>query len=469
MAKTGNRAVVIGGSLAGLAAARVLADHFREVVVLERDQIGDVFAARPSAPQASHAHGLLVAGERVLSRLFPGFTDDLRAAGASVGRVGVDMVAYTAQGRSYNGAFYQPEPRDLGADIYCQSRLLLEGCLRRRLERVGGVEVRTGHGVAGLLTRGPRVAGVRIEGGPETAATLEADLVMDASGRGSRTPRWLRDLGFAAPEETVIGCDFAYASCQFQGDGSLDVVGIVVPGQPPLVKRGALLFAIEQGRWLVSLGGRFEEKPPRDLEGFLRFARELPNPFLHELLKDRQPLTEVTYYEYPSSRIRHFERIEVPDGLVVAGDALCSFNPIYGQGMSAALLEVDTLSRLLDGRAAAGAPLAGVSSEYFAAAAEVIATPWSLAASADFQYPETTGERPAGSRERGLYLLALNEIAIEDVEVNRALVEVFQLVRPLADLDLEPLRSRGRERMKAIEQRIAAARAAQEAAAAPPS
>ena len=448
--------MVIGGSIAGLAAARVLADHFREVVVLERDRIGDVFAPRPSAPQASHVHGLLVAGERVLSRFFPGFTDDLRQGGALVARVGVDLVAYTAKGRSYNGVFHQPVPRDLGVDLYCQSRMLLEGTLRRRLERLGGVEVRTGCAVSALETRGGRVAAVRVEDGEASTVTLQADLVMDASGRGSRAPGWLRDLGFAAPEETVIGCGFAYASCLFQGDDSLDSIGLSFPGQPPVVKRGALLFRIEEGRWLVSLGGRFDEKPPRDFEGFRHFARGLPHPFLYDVLADRQPLTAVSYYDYPSSRIRHYERLDLPEGLVVAGDALCSFNPIYGQGMSAALLEVEALAKVLDRRAAEGATLAGLTTEYFAAAAEVIATPWSLAASVDFQYPETTGERPAENRERGLYLRALNELAVDDLEVNRTLAEVFQLVRPLSDLDAEPLLSRGRAQMKVIEARLAA-------------
>jgi 2-polyprenyl-6-methoxyphenol hydroxylase-like FAD-dependent oxidoreductase len=375
-----------------------------------------------------------------------------------------------AKGRSYHNAFYQPEPRDLGVDIYCQSRMLLEGTLRRRLETVPGVEVWTGIGVVGLETDGSRVAGVRIDQGSGEKARVGADVVVDASGRGSRTPRWLHELGFAQPEETVIGCDFAYASCLFQGDDSLDVVGVVVPGQPPVVKRGALLFQIEKGRWLVSIGGRFDEKPPRDFEGFLRFARELPNPFLHDLLAGREPLVPVSYYEFPTSRIRHYERIAVPDGLLVAGDALCSFNPIYGQGMSAALLEVDALAGLLDRRAAAAAavdrsPLAGLSSDYFARAAEVIATPWRLAASADFQYPETTGERPENSEERGLYLLALNEIGIEDVEVNRLLAEVFQLIRPMSDLDAEPLRGRARARMKVIAERIAKAKAERAAAA----
>src|SRR6185436_18642493 len=148
-----------------------------------------------------------------------------------------------------------------------------------------------------------------VEDGSGAPVTLAADLVLDASGRGSRAPRWLRDLGFAAPEETTIGCDFAYSSCLFQGDGSLDVVGVVVPGQPPAVKRGALLFCIEQGRWLVSIGGRFDQKPPRDFDGFMRFARELPNPFLYDLLRDRERLTPLYYYDFPTSRIRHYERI----------------------------------------------------------------------------------------------------------------------------------------------------------------
>lgn len=454
------RAVVIGGSIAGLAAAKVASEHFGEVLVLERDDIEDPFAPRPSAPQASHAHGLLVAGERVLSRLFPGFTDDLRAAGASVGRVGVDLVAYMAQGRSYNGAFYQPEPRDLGVDIYCQSRMLLEGTLRRRLEQVPGVEVRTGVRVAGLIAEGDRLVGVRLRDDAAGEEAVPAELVVDASGRGSRMPAWLEELGFAAPEETIIGVDFAYTSCLFQGDDeAFDAVGMVVPGQPPEVKRGALLFRIEEGRWLVSLGGRHDQKPPADLEGFLRFAAELPNDHLYRLLKDREPLTEVSHYAFPTSRIRHYERLAGPDRLAVAGDALCSFNPIYGQGMSAALLEVEALAEVLEERASAGSGLEGISREYFARAAEVIATPWNLASSADFSYPETTGERPEGMEERGLYILALNEIAVEDVEVNRILAEVFQLVRPMSELDDEPLRSRGRERMKAIRARIEKARA----------
>jgi 2-polyprenyl-6-methoxyphenol hydroxylase-like FAD-dependent oxidoreductase len=391
------RAVVIGGSIAGLAAARVLADHVREVVVLERDAIGDPFAARPSAPQASHAHGLLVAGERVLSRIFPGFPEDLLAAGASRGRVGVDLATFTARGRSFAGAFHQPEPRDLGLDIYCQSRMLLEGTLRQRLASVPGVEFRGGASADGLVVRDGRIAGARVVDRAGAAETLDAELVVDASGRGSRTPSWLRELGRRAPEETTIGVDFAYSSCLFQGDGSLDLVGAAVPGQAPKVKRGALLFVIEQGRWLVSIGGRFDQKPPRDLEGFLRFTRELPNPFLHEVLQGREPLTTVSHYEFPTSRIRHYERIEVPEGLLVAGDALSSFNPIYGQGMSAALLEVEALGRALARRAGAAADREGLSAEYFAGAAEIVATPWRLAASADFQFPETAGVRPGSS------------------------------------------------------------------------
>jgi 2-polyprenyl-6-methoxyphenol hydroxylase-like FAD-dependent oxidoreductase len=415
---------------------------------------------------------MLAAGERVLSRLFPGFTDELRAAGARVGRVGRDLVTYTAAGRSFfANAFHQTEPRDLGIDVYCQSRPLLEGVLRRRLERMGRVIVRAGSSVTALEAGSPgdrdrRVAAVRVENADGATGTLAADVVLDASGRGSRAPRWLRDLGYAAPEETTIGCDFAYTSCMFQGDGSLDAVGVVVPGKLPAPKRGAILFAIEGGRWLISIGGRFDQKPPRDLEGFRQFTRELPNPFLYELVRDREPLTPVSYYEFPTSRIRHYERIEVPDGLLVAGDALCSFNPIYGQGMSAALLAVEALGGLLDRRASstADAALRGLSAEYFDAAAAVIATPWKLAASADFQYPETTGVRPENSEERGLYLLGLNEIAVEDIEVARILAEVFQLVRPMTELDAEPLLSRGRERMKLIRERMAKARAEHAAA-----
>jgi 2-polyprenyl-6-methoxyphenol hydroxylase-like FAD-dependent oxidoreductase len=274
---------------------------------------------------------------------------------------------------------------------------------------------------------------------------MAADFVVDAGGRKSKAPRWLTELGFPAPEETTIGVDIAYASTKFRMPAVYDEPErlLICFGPPPDFPNGGIMEIIENNTWHVTLVGRFGAYPPHDQAGFLAFARALHTPKLYNLVKDAEQLTEITYYRFPTSVQRHYERLTTfPAGFVVLGDAISSFNPVYGQGMSSAALQVKALQQLLTERATGVQGLADLAQSFFPKAAEIIATPWTLAATQDWAYPQTRGERPANLEEGAQYFAALDALTAEDVEIYRLMVDVFNLVKPLSALHEEPLRSR---------------------------
>jgi len=297
--------------------------------------------------------------------------------------------------------------------------------------------------VHGLVLEDGRVHGVRYTQGGDSQ-TLAADFVVDAGGRGSRLPRWLTALGFPTPNETTLGVDFAYSSAQFRKPTCYAEESLVLCyGPPPHQVRQGFLETIEGGLLHVSLGGRFGEYPPDDAAGFCAFAKSLYTPVLYNLIEDAERVTDITHYRYPTSILRHYERLSAfPEGLLGLGDALCSFNPVYGQGMSSAALQVQALQQLLTERATGEHGLEGLAWAFFPKVAEVIATPWTLAANQDFAYPQTTGERPPGLAERREYLAALDALTVEDVELQRLLFEVYNLAKPRSLLNEEPLRRR---------------------------
>jgi 2-polyprenyl-6-methoxyphenol hydroxylase-like FAD-dependent oxidoreductase len=274
---------------------------------------------------------------------------------------------------------------------------------------------------------------------------LTTDLVVDASGRQSHTPRWLTELGFQAPEVTTIGVDIAYASTKFQmpDDYAHRERLLVVMGPPPDFPNSAILEIIEHQTWHVTLGGRFGDYPPHDAAGFLAFAKALHTPKLYDLIKDAERVTDITAYRFPSSVQRHYERLTTfPEGFVVLGDAISSFNPIYGQGMSSAALQAHALEQVLAERETESRGLADLPLTFFQKAAEIIETPWNLAAGRDFAYPQTQGQRPTDLEESAQYFADVDALSAEDPEVQRLMAEVFNLAKPLSVLREEPLRSR---------------------------
>jgi len=436
VARIGGRAVVVGAGMAGLFSARVLSDHFDHVVVVDRDEIPDGPATRGGVPQGKHFHALLPGGMDVACDLFAGFERELVDAGSVVARPG-DFYFYRPEGKSYAIMDYNPEPPKAGASLYCQTRGLLEHIVRKRVEALPNVETRYETPVRDPLIVGSRVTGVRIQG-----EDLEADLVVDAAGRASRCDRWLPQLGFDPPEESVVNVDFAYTSVLFAPDNAeaFEGVGFFVlpPLEGPYVQRGAALVRMEHDTWMVSLGGRFGDYPPQDIEGFVDYTKTLAYPFVYELLQDAQPLTEPVRYRYPKAVRRHFERFErFPEGLVPIGDAICHFNPIYGQGMSSAMQQVVALGGLLRRRCEQGRGLDGLALEFFPEANEIIRGPWAIAAAADFQNPLTTGDFPTEETPALEMLLLLSERARTDEDAEQLVTDVFLIRRPLSAL-LEP-------------------------------
>jgi hypothetical protein len=260
-------------------------------------------------------------------------------------------------------------------------------------------------------------------------------------------------MGFAQPEETTIGVDFAYASARFRRPASCqDAEKIMLFGGPaPKYPNGGGISTIENDLWQVSLAGRFGDYPPSDHDGFFAFARDLPSSGLYERIKDAEQVTDFYQHRFPSSVQRHYERLAAfPERFVVLGDAICSFNPVYGQGMSSAALQVQALQNLLRERMADGArqPLDQLATAFFPRAADVIAAPWILSSAFDFMFPQTIGERPPNMGEGAAYFAALDALSADDVEVQRILMEVVQLARPLLALWQEPLFSRVNDRLR---------------------
>lgn len=384
--RAGSHAVVIGGSMAGLLAARVLADRFERVRIVERDRFPKGPAPRGGVPQASHQHVMLKRGADVLERLFPGIRDELVAAGAPLADMANDMAWLTPFG--WGVRF----PSDL-VMLTC-SRDLLEWGVRKRLKALPEVRFLEGAEVTGLLpdVDGGRVAGVKIrfrgdEGGEEP---LRADLVVDASGRDSRAPRWLKGLGYEPPEEVVINAHLGYASRVYRIPGGFEAgwKGAYVQVAPPKHTRGGVVLPLEGDRWLLTLAGTGGDYPPTDEKGFLGFARSLRDPILHDAVKDAEPLSPVSGYRATENRTRRYEKLaRMPRNFVVLGDAACAFNPVYAQGMTVAALGAEALEQSLSDPSGPGR-------RFQKRLAKINAAPWTIATAQDLRVPGVIGGSP---------------------------------------------------------------------------
>jgi 2-polyprenyl-6-methoxyphenol hydroxylase-like FAD-dependent oxidoreductase len=446
MANLGDHAVVIGGSIAGLITARVLSDYFSQVTILERDLIEDRPAIHKSVPQGNHLHALLQGGQQALALFYPGFTEDLRNLGAARVTMGQDVAWYLPDGKAYNPTGSLRQPCDLGFEGYCASRGLIEFAIRRSTLAIGNIRVKTGITVRELLQSEGGVRGVRCGDG----RGFDAELVVDAGGRGSRAPAWLEAMGFARPEESTIGVDTAYSTANFRRPQSYAGERLIfINGPAPHYTRRGYIIQIENETLLVSLIGRFGDYPPSDAEGFLAFAKALHSPLAGQIIEQCECLAPINHHRFPTSVWRHYERMQsFPEGFLVLGDAACTFNPIYAQGMSAATLQAKALHKILAERAEQSHGLDGIASSFFPKVAELSTSPWMAAAGFDFAFPQTRGEWPPGTEERAHFLKALDQLSLEDEEVMRLVNQVFHLLRPASVLQEEPLLSRVRARMR---------------------
>ena len=379
------RAAVLGSGFAGLCAARALADHFDEVLVFERDKCPpDHSEARKGVPQGWHVHVLLIAGQRAVERLFPGFLAEVERRGAQNVDFADDMAWL------HHGAWKQRYVS--GYSTLMQSRPLIEQVVRDRLAEQGNVTVRYQTKVKKLHWVDGAVRGVVIAEGDQEPATIETDLVIDATGSGSQLPKWLEEAGYPTPPESKVGIGLGYTSRFYKrpSEGTFDWRGLMVYPQAPAENRGGVILPVEDGRWLVTLTGYNGDHPPTDVDGWLEYAKSLPHPSLAEALTKAEPLTDPRIYLVPSTRWRHFERCSRhPDGLVAVGDSICRFDPVFGQGMTQASLGATLLHDMLSaGRL--------VPAKYYAQMAKRNKVPWDMACVEDFRYPQAEGKRPFG-------------------------------------------------------------------------
>ncbi len=405
--------------MAGLFAANVLADHCEQVTVLERDKAWSPrsrptgrtadtdslpqAAGRAGVPQTRHVHVLLLRGVQVLRKRFPGLEEELLALGAPP----LNWLKETA---ALAGGSWLPrfDSNLLGFSV---SRNLLESQVRERLRHRGNIRFRTGHRVVGLTAsyaqapesgrreskvgaNGARVTGAVCTVDNETV-TMHADLVVDASGRSSRLPSWLEDLGYAAPQESTVNADVGYATRWYRvpENWQADWKMVLLATRFPDIKGGAVVQPVEGKRWVVTLVGYSGYHPPTDEAGFGEFARGLIGPQVWEAISAAEPLTDIGGYQRTENHWRHYERLKRwPQGLIALGDSVCAFNPVYAQGMTVSALSAELLDDFLKGsrtqpkRGLEDAPLAPPSLAFQKKLAKMLQTPWQLATSDDFRW-----------------------------------------------------------------------------------
>jgi 2-polyprenyl-6-methoxyphenol hydroxylase-like FAD-dependent oxidoreductase len=431
------QAVVLGAGISGLVAARVLANHFDRVIVVEPDRLPTDPSPRTGTPQCRHVHILLSSGRDILERLFPGFLSDLAEGGAPLLDGIYDVLWLNPFGW---GIRYRSKHWARSA-----SRPLYEFAIRRRLTqnpRVTFVEERAG---VGLLASGDgsQVHGVRIRrrerGGEPGGAEeeLSADLVVDASGRGSHATQWLRDLGYPAPPTTELNAFFGYSTrlYRLRPDPARDWQGLYVQVAPPADLRGSLFLRLENDQWIATLGGSGKDYPPTDEAGFLEFARSLRSPLIYDAIKDAEPLTDISSTRSMTNLWRHYDKLpRWPDGFIVLGDAACAFNPVYGQGMSVAAKEAMLLDACLRRPRPAG-DLTGLAGRFQKELPRTIRPVWTLASGSDLRVPGVEGGLPGRSdRFVNWYIDRVIALATEDILAREFFTEVLNLNRPATSL-----------------------------------
>ena len=413
-------AIVLGASIGGLLVARALSNHFKQVTIVERDVLPEQATVRKGVPQGAHAHGVLASGYRVMDAYFPGMMEELEALGATRGDVVGDFIWFQY------GRWKLRHNSGLGGIVV--SRPCLETAIRRRVKALTNVNFLEGSdGVKPVFdSSAGRVTGLLVRR-RDTAEeeVLNASLIVDVSGRGSQSPKWLEEWGFGQPEVISVKVDVGYATRIFERkSGDLyNSMGAIVSGTPPEETRYAAVLGAEGPRWVITLVGALGDYPPTDEEGWNKFAASLPIPAVHDLVTAARPLTEIVSYRFPANQRRLYENMKrFPDGYLVTGDAVCSFNPIYGQGMSVAATEAKTLDECLSSGSA------DLAKRFYERARKIIDIPWTIATGEDLRFPQVEGKRPPGSKLVNRYLERVHAVASQDPMVCRKFFDVLNLL-----------------------------------------
>jgi 2-polyprenyl-6-methoxyphenol hydroxylase-like FAD-dependent oxidoreductase len=417
--------VVVGAGISGLLSARVLSEGFDRVTLVERDALPDGADTRKGVPQARHLHSLAARGSGILEELFPGFDAELADAGCPLLDQAADAVTALAPGRL-------PRFRS-GITMRAASRALVERRIRARLEDDPNIDFLPGREVVGLVPGPGGLSGVRtLTRADGSVEELSADLVVDASGASSRAPRWLGEIGYGSPKETVVDARLGYATRWYRvpEDFAGDWTGVaVLPGWPETT-RGGTLRRVEGDLWTAVLIGTGGDYPPTDPERFVSFAASLHSPAIYDAIKDAEPASPVYGYRRTANRLRHYERVRLPKNFLVAGDAACVLNPSYGQGMTAAALSAMALRECLS-----GGLTPNLSRRFQRRQRKAVAPCWTATTNSDAQWA-AGGLEDLGLARRMLYRISeeVMKLAVEREDVARTLLGVKNLIEPPAAL-----------------------------------
>ena len=427
-------AVVIGGSIAGLLSARVLAEYFESVAIVETDKLPEKPEARKGVPQSVQPHVLFTRGYRILEELFPGIGTELSTAGAL-------SIDWTREFHHFGeGGWSQSAEEPSEIVSFTCSRPLLEWTIRRRLASFQQVQFVEQHRVTGLLSNASQthITGVHLQSlAGDGLEQLPGTLVIDASGRRSAAPQWLESLGFAPPPETVVNPFLGYATRRYREPEGFeaDWKVMLISQQPPNHTRLGYLARIEGGEWIATLGGYGRDFPPIDADGFLEFARSLLSPRFYEAIKDAEPVSRIYAHRATANRLRHYEKVQLPFGFVALGDGVCALCPVYGQGMTVSALSAMVLKDWLEDSQRRFANRSLIPSRFQKSLAKSNSFHWMLATGQDSRFPTTAGRVDSSwiGKLFGWYTQQLIESASLDADLHTLFLEISQLLKsPLA-------------------------------------
>ncbi|HDR7355771.1 NAD(P)/FAD-dependent oxidoreductase [Bacillus wiedmannii] len=418
-----NKAIVIGGSIAGKLAAKALSSTFKEVIIIEAGESWNGKSSRKRVPQSNHPHVLLKGGEKAIEELFPNSTNELIEAGSIINNFTRDLKWHQF------GLWKQPFTGEV--HMIQQSRHLLEWHIQKRIHQISNITIKFGTLVEGLLVdrKLNKVCGVKVKYlETDTQEEVHADLVVDASGFGSKSIEWLREYEIEVQEEKVR-IDLFYATKMFKlkENEKLDCCNVLMSPSFPDNPYGVLIQTIEDNRYFVTFSGYANEKAPQTDDEFYDFAENLSISNVTDFLNKAEGITDIKTYKIPYQVRRRFDLVNnVPEGLLVVGDAQCRFDPVFGQGVSVAAMEVHQLQLLLQGRKQLDKTF---TQQFYKKAANIIETPWDMTTTEISRHPQLKRELTTKQKFQLWYTKQIYRLSASNSDVYIRLVRVMNLIR----------------------------------------
>ncbi|PFF64458.1 glutamate synthase [Bacillus thuringiensis] len=418
-----NTAIVIGGSMAGKFAAKALSTSFKEVIIIEADERWDGKSSRKRVPQSNHPHVLLKGGENAIEELFPNITNELIEAGSIINNFTRDLKWHQF------GLWKQPFIGEV--HMIQQSRPLLEWHIQKRIHQISNITIKYETLVKGLLVDAKlnKVCGVKVKYlETDTQEEVHADLVVDASGFGSKSIEWLREYEIEVKEEKVR-IDLFYATKMFKlkENEELDCCNMLMSPSFPDNPYGVLIQTIEDNRYFVTFSGYANEKAPQTDDEFYDFAENLSISNVTDFLNKAEGITDIKTYKIPYQVRRRFDLVNnVPEGLLVVGDAQCRFDPVFGQGVSVAAMEAHQLQLLLQGRKQLDKTF---TQQFYKKTANIIETPWDMTTTEISRHPQLKRELTTKQKFQLWYTKQIYRLSASNSDVYIRLVRVMNLIR----------------------------------------